>query len=400
MRVRSVFFACFFILTAPAHAEDSAALDQCHGQNPYFPLLAGGSWTYRTHTESLDEGTWDGTAVASFSRRAPEIGAAAVGVMITRFDVPGATTTSRDEYSLSEGAVIKRPLGGETTFQSQPGYKVESSPGLPGVLLPPVPALATGAVWKVKHRDVTGYAGDSQQFTLSAVTDYAADARRSETIVTAAGRFRALKVEGVTDGSVEEVEPVVGRAQTVETSWYAPGVGLVKSEIRAGSFRSSSELQSFELPSCCAFVVLESEGATMSDGGRLQAGDTLSASSGINVAPGGRVELGKANGLSVTLYEGEHGLSLDCPGATAGIFKTIIGKARYWNAKFWSSGSGDVWETNTAWAGVRGTIFTIESVRTKRGYKTIVDVEDGEVELKSRDGARVLRLKAGERGEI
>lgn len=415
MRVRSVLFASFLGLTGPAYAEESAAADQCQGQNPYFPLLAGGSWAYKTYTEVPGEGTSEATVVRSFSLRGPETDAPFAGVMMTRLEVPGATMTFRDEYSLLGGAVMARFLGGEMSVQ---GFRVEYSPGPVGVLLPPVPALAKGVVWKSKAAASAAFGAAGAEFTASASTDYSADARRSETIVTAAGRFRALKVEGVSEGAVEEVEPIVGKSHASESSWYAPGVGLVKSVAVAGEARQTTELQSFDLPSCCAFIVLEAEGAATSAGAPLAAGDTLSASAGLKVAAGGRLELGKANGLSVTLYEGEHGLSLDCPDATAGIFETIIGKARYWNAKFWSSGRpdptsgagyerqkqgdrfGEVWETNTAVVGDRGTIFTIESVRTKRGYKTIVEVEDGEVELKGRDGARVLRLKAGERGEI
>ncbi|HEY0379505.1 MAG TPA: hypothetical protein VGC87_21485 [Pyrinomonadaceae bacterium] len=185
------------LLAASGVAQKSAA-----PARDYFPLRAGDSWTYRNDEDESEftvkvlgeERQADGTVVYQVEHL--------VGIRIHAWyaKTPGWVLMLREANPEQEGMEVKH----------EPARKFLKSP------------LVAGAKWTWKGKGMTG----QDILTISTVAG-------PEVVTTPAGRFRAMKVVSkVTDGD----------AAVTRTTWYAPGVGLVKTLTETPTLRYGSEL--------------------------------------------------------------------------------------------------------------------------------------------------------------
>lgn len=186
-----------FVLTLSVAAQKTKA-----SAPDYFPLRVGDSWKYRSIGEDFEfttkvvsaEKQADGTTLYLVEKLA--------GVKID------------DWYSRTDGWVLMH----REAYPEQPGLDVKYQPARQYLKNP----LVAGAKWNWKGKSVTQTEGVESNEIIG-----------TETVEVPAGRFRAMKVVGqVSDGG----------AIKTRTSWYANGVGLVKSTTEAGQLKYGFEL--------------------------------------------------------------------------------------------------------------------------------------------------------------
>jgi hypothetical protein len=189
--------ALLLLLAAAGLAQKSAPTAR-----DYFPLRVGDSWTYR-NDEDESEFT---VRVLSDERRAGGDVAYEVeklaGVRIHSWyaKTPGWVLVLSEVNPEQEGIGVKH----------EPPRQLLKNP------------LVAGAKWTWKGKGMTG--DDVLEINTVAGTDV---------VTTPAGRFRAMKVVSkVTDGD----------AAVTKATWYAPGVGLVKTLTETPTLRYGSQL--------------------------------------------------------------------------------------------------------------------------------------------------------------
>jgi len=170
----------------------------------YFPLRVGDSWTYR----NLEEG---GYTLKVLNEEPHEAGTVRYIVELL------SGVKVRKVYSKANGWVL---LHGES-YTEHEGLQATYDP--PGRLLPN--PIVAGQKWEWTGKDPTQ-------------VEYRESSRAvgMETVTVPAGKFRAMKVVTETAG---------GAAPKTTTSWYADGVGLVKTLSVGGQIKYGSELTDY-----------------------------------------------------------------------------------------------------------------------------------------------------------
>jgi hypothetical protein len=177
-------------------------------ETDYFPLRVGDSWTYR-HSESGGY-TW------KVLSEEPQEGGA------TRYIV-----------ELNSGVIIRSVFskaGGWVLFHSETYPEHE---GLQATYEPPkqyLPdPLRPGQTWEWTGKDPTQVEHHEKHRVVG-----------PERVTVAAGKFRAMKIiSEITGPSVP----------MIKTSWYAPGVGLIKSTTEGGQIKYGFELTDYSFKS-------------------------------------------------------------------------------------------------------------------------------------------------------
>ena len=170
----------------------------------YFPLRVGDSWTYRNTEEGgyslkvLSEEPQPGTS----NRYLVEL---LSGVRINRI------------FSKSGNWVL---FHGET-YPEHEGLKASYEPPLQYLPYP----LSAGQKWEWSGKDPTQVEHHESSHAVGL-----------ENITVPAGKFRAMKVISEISG---------GGSPKTTTSWYAAGVGLVKSATQGGQIKYGSELTDY-----------------------------------------------------------------------------------------------------------------------------------------------------------
>jgi hypothetical protein len=170
----------------------------------YFPLRVGDSWTYR-NSES-------GGYTLKVLSEEPQEGAAVRYVVEFRSEV-----IIQNLFSKTAGWVL---LHAEN-YPEHEGLKASYDP--PKKYLPNPPVV--GQKWEWTGKDPT----QMERHENNRIAGF-------ENITVAAGKFRAVKVISEISG---------GAVPMTKTSWYAPGVGLVKSTTQGGSIKYGSELTDY-----------------------------------------------------------------------------------------------------------------------------------------------------------
>lgn len=170
----------------------------------YFPLRVGDFWTYRNN----------------------EAGEYTLNVL---GEEPQKGGPARYVVELRSGVVIRHVFskaGGWVLFHSESYLEHE---GLDATYEPPkqyLPnPLVAGQKWEWSGKDPT----QMEHHESSRVVGF-------ENVTVAAGKFRAMKVVSEVSG---------GAAPITKTSWYADGVGLVKSTTEGGQIKYGSELTDY-----------------------------------------------------------------------------------------------------------------------------------------------------------
>jgi hypothetical protein len=188
-----------FFLTLSAVAQKSVAPTA-----DYFPLRVGDSWTYRSSSGDTqhrvkvlsEEKQADGT----IRYLVEKVAGAKVHTLLSKAD--GWVLMHSESYPEHDGLEAKY----------EPARKYLKNP------------LVADSQW--------GWTGED--YTKTEVTE---DNRvvGLEDVAVAAGKFRAMKV----------VTKILGGASIIRTSWYADGVGLVKSMTDAGQINYGFELSDY-----------------------------------------------------------------------------------------------------------------------------------------------------------
>lgn len=196
---------------------DKPELSRCY--SPYYPVAMGSEWEYRGETRAAAQGQ---TSINKYERRERVVALSKQSMRLqiaTRF-TSGDPSSTTNEYSCGDDGMVQDGYtisgsrmtfrGSETPLRSEPGAKWQS------IMEVIDPSDGTGS------RTIT-------RFEIAG----------SETIVTPAGRFDALKVTWTqetlrVDPNEKRLAQYLRMSQDMEVSmkgvrWYAPQVGQVRS---------------------------------------------------------------------------------------------------------------------------------------------------------------------------
>jgi len=183
-------------LRAPAQKPKRAPAD-------FFPLRVNDSWTYR-NTEA-------GGYTLKVLSEEPQTGA------LVRYVVElNAGTKILKVFSKPEGWVLFH----KESYPEHEGLEATYEP--PKQYLPN--PLVVGQKWEWTGKDPTQVEYRESNRVVA-----------TENVTVPAGKFRAMKI----------VSEIVGTAPMTRTSWYAEGVGLVKSTTEGGQIKYGSELTDY-----------------------------------------------------------------------------------------------------------------------------------------------------------
>jgi hypothetical protein len=227
---------------APAEAGGGAQITGACA-NQYYPVTEGTTRTY-----SATGGIEDFTYTETISGVAPD------GFTVTTsYSLEGNLQTTQRWACQSDGLVALDYNGGPSAALSTEGLSVQyNTTGVTGVTVPA--NLGVGTAWN-QTLTIEGDMVIGEGMTGHATGDvsYSANAVGTESVTTPAGTFDAIKVEiqqnfNVTADLSGVSVPVAFTGTT--TTWYAPGVGMVKSIVTIDLMESTTtvELQSYTIP--------------------------------------------------------------------------------------------------------------------------------------------------------
>jgi hypothetical protein len=206
--------------------------------NPLYPVAAGISWTYSMSGLSSD------TYVRSI------VDVRADG--FTDQDVFGTGVTRTGEWQCSAGALIAlNPTGGSNaSVQTAGGTANFQTTSLEGMTLPAV--VNVGDTWTQNlTTEGTQTINGVEAASRSAIA-YSCAAGGNESVSVPAGTFDAMRVVcqlsmsiTVNMGGLE----VPTQIDSTDTIWYAPGVGMVRTESAIAGFGNNTiELTAYSFP--------------------------------------------------------------------------------------------------------------------------------------------------------
>jgi hypothetical protein len=214
----------------PAPPEPAPAAGPC--QNPYYPVVAGASWEYQISGTSSD------TFVRSITN-----------VRENGFDdqdVFSAGVTRRGSWECREGNLISlTPASGPSVAAAgmQMNATVESNTG---ITFPADPR--PGMEWRQNLVLVGRFGREGTSMEARSVMDLSCKAVGMERVSVPAGEFEALRVDcsHKTDISFSGV-PAFSMTET-NASWYARGVGWVKTRGSSDAGVTEIVLLSYTIP--------------------------------------------------------------------------------------------------------------------------------------------------------
>ncbi|HEY2138838.1 MAG TPA: hypothetical protein VGH00_02070 [Chthoniobacterales bacterium] len=172
-------------------------------EDDFFPLRVGDFWTYRNNES--------GGYTLKVLKEEPQEGGAVRYLVERRSEV-----IIHDTFSKVPGWVL---FHGEN-YPEQEGLKMDYDP--PRQYLPN--PLVAGQKWEWAGKDPT----QTEHHENNRVVGF-------ENVTVPAGKFRAMKV----------TSEISGGSSMVRTTWYAPGVGLIKSATEAGQIKYGFELTDY-----------------------------------------------------------------------------------------------------------------------------------------------------------
>lgn len=202
-KIRQIAMAvvAIMMLTLSAAAQRSSAPPR-----DYFPLRVGNTWKYR-HNEGIE-----------FSFKVVSGEKQADGTTLFLID-KSTNTKVLSWYTNANGWVVLR----KDAYPEHPGLEVTYSPPKQVLKNP----LNPGASWMWTGKSVTQQESRESHRVVG-----------SEIVKVLAGKFRAMKVVS----TISE-----GAAVKTVTTWYANGVGLVKSWTEAGELKYGWELVEYNV---------------------------------------------------------------------------------------------------------------------------------------------------------
>jgi len=223
--------------TGLAGAGGGATSPACN--NPLYPVVVGASWSY----------SLTGPLPDTFTRSI----AALTTNGFTDQDIFGSGATRTGQWTCDSGDLISLdPGGGSVTANVQTASSSTDfqTTALDGVTLPA--GVTSGTSWTQDFtlegvQDLNG-----QQVTSKNVTSYSCTASGEESITVAAGSFTAMRVECLTNITITITMAgmdIPTSITSTSTSWYAPGVGMVKTDsLLSDGSTTSIELTAYNIP--------------------------------------------------------------------------------------------------------------------------------------------------------
>ncbi len=199
--------------------------------NPYFPTTSGDRWEYSGTNSLLGNYTRVDVIASSSNATFTQESTLDTITYSVPYDCTAAGLTSQNPVQQYAGALLNSP-------NAPVSVKLSSNSG---VTLPD--SVAPGATWQ----QTADFEATSSQINVNGrfVFDYTAVGLESVTVP--AGTYNALRVDATIHIQVTSLHVPAG-TYTI-TSWWAPGVGLVKSEgtshVTGIDFTDSLQLASF-----------------------------------------------------------------------------------------------------------------------------------------------------------
>jgi len=220
----------------PSPSSPSSTSGAC--ANPLYPVAVGVSWTY----------SMSSTVVGNFTRSITAVNADG----FTDQDVFTSGVTRTGEWKCESGSLIAlQPDGGPSGVVQTSSITAEfQTTAMDGVTLPAT--VDTGTAWTQNFTLEGNQSINGQSVSSKNETAYSCTAGGTESVTVPAGTFNAVRVDCQTEItitiSLNGVE-VPTSVSTTSTSWYAPGVGMVKSDnVISGAENNTIELTAYTIP--------------------------------------------------------------------------------------------------------------------------------------------------------
>lgn len=201
--------------------------------NAYYPVKPGSTWTYQMSGTRAD--TFTHSIVAASDKD------------FTDQDTFGNGTTRTGQWRCEGGDLISLTPGGASAAVAAAGlvfnFTVTENTGVT------IPAnMEVGSTWSQNikfesSQDVGGVQLDTQNEASTSCTVIG-----RESVTVPAGTFDALKVECNTKLTIGMNGTPIYTIEGPSTSWYALGVGMVKSIGSGGGYEATIELTAYQIP--------------------------------------------------------------------------------------------------------------------------------------------------------
>jgi hypothetical protein len=206
--------------------------------NPLYPVDVGVSWTY----------SMSGPEVGDFTRSIIAVDANG----FTDQDVFTSGVTRTGEWTCESGALIAlQPTGGPSGVVQANNITAEfHTTDMSGVTLPATVNAGTSWTQNFTIEGVESIGG--QDVPAKNETAYSCTGGGTESVTVPAGTFDAVRVDCQTDITItitlNDVE-VPTNVSTTSTTWYASGIGMVKSDnVISGAENNTIELTAYTIP--------------------------------------------------------------------------------------------------------------------------------------------------------
>jgi len=367
-----------------------------------FPLENGAEWKYQAGAA-----TWTCTIISLSATPNSKI-----AILAKRTPVEQIVAEIKSELSLRANCVYEKILAMGAAGIATPGVDLD----IAGMLLPDLQGLRRGHSWPIN----ASLKIDVKIAEFQAAAQPTCQVEGWEWVTVPAGTFYALKLSTIDSPlrgeSVVRLLPKEKRekidvpAGGASYDWYAPFVGLVKSLGTDPGEGGTIELLSTSLkPSPCDVAVISLDGKAKINGRLPQAEIIRGENIDIETDAGSTLEICQPDQTLTRIGpETKIQLSTPCnpeesPGGPKAPPTPIPRKVAVLLGKLWAtvskaSGGGKVrYETPSVTIGPRGTKLSIE---VKPDGSTIVEVEEGEVEVSEKKTGEMIILRPGEHREF
>lgn len=218
--------------TAPPADQNPPATGAGQCQNPYYPIVQGASRQYQL----------SGTTSGTFTRTITAVRADGFDDQ----DVFSAGTTRTGSYACQNGNLVSlTPSSGPTvsTAEMQANFTIESNEGISLPANPQPGQTWTQNIVYLGQQNSGGVTIETRNVLATSCT-----AGNTETVKVPAGEFSALRVNCSTTIDIYISGSLAFSFNSSDSTWYAPGVGMVKSSGSSNMGATEIVLLSYSIP--------------------------------------------------------------------------------------------------------------------------------------------------------
>ena len=226
-------------IVSEAPTDTAVPAPEAHAcDNPYMPIVPGATWNYKLTGPLSDTFTHSIVSVESSS--------------FVEQDVFAAGVTRQGTWNCENGNLIALdpPSGASANVNTENNVSVDfETKDLSGVTIPA--AISAGDTWSQALTLEGTQTINGTAFPASNQLTSDCEAIGIESVTVEAGTFDAMRVECQTNMNISITmgdAPIQSTLDLTGTSWYAEGVGLVKTLTTGMGFDSTTELVSYNIP--------------------------------------------------------------------------------------------------------------------------------------------------------